>query len=35
MKQLNYTKKKVTHLPLLFYQTDKKTIVVIYQGERS
>ena len=34
MKQLNYTKKGVTHSPRLFYQTDEKTMVAIYQGER-
>jgi hypothetical protein len=34
MKQLNYTKKGVTYSPRLFYQTDEKTMVAIYQGER-
>jgi hypothetical protein len=34
MKQLNYTKKGVTHSPRLFYQTDDKTTVAIYQGMR-
>jgi hypothetical protein len=34
MKQLNYTKKGVTHSPRLYYQTDEKTMVAIYQGER-
>lgn len=34
MKQLNYTKKGVTHSPLLYWQTDDKTMISIYQGER-
>lgn len=34
MKQLNYTKKGVVHSPRLYYQTDDKTIVAIYQGVR-
>jgi hypothetical protein len=34
MKQLNYTKKGVTHSPRLYWQTDEKTMVAIYQGER-
>jgi len=34
MKRLNYTKKGVTHSPFLHWQTDEKTMVAIYQGER-
>jgi hypothetical protein len=34
MKQLNYRKKGVTHSPLLYWQTDEKTTVAIYQGFR-
>jgi hypothetical protein len=34
MKQLNYTKKGVVHTPLLYWRTDDKTNVAIYQGER-
>ena len=31
---LNYNKKGVTHSPSLYWQTDEKTMVAIYQGER-
>ena len=34
MKQLNYTKKGEVHTPLLYWRTDDKTTVAIYQGER-
>ena len=34
MKQLNYTKKGVTHSPLTYWQTDEKTTIAIYQGVR-
>jgi hypothetical protein len=34
MKILHYTKKGVIHSPLLYWQTDDKTIIAIYQGER-
>jgi hypothetical protein len=34
IKQLNYTKKEVIHSPLLYWQTDDKTMIAIYQGER-
>ena len=34
MKQLNYTKKGEVHTPLLYWKTDDKTTVAIYQGER-
>jgi len=34
MKQLTYNKKGVLHTPLLYWRTDDKTTVAIYQGER-
>lgn len=34
MKQLTYNKKGVSHSPLLYWRTDDKTTVAIYQGER-
>jgi hypothetical protein len=34
MKILHYTKKGVIHSPLLYWQTDDKTMIAIYQGER-
>lgn len=34
MKQLNYKRKGVIHSPLLYWQTDDKTIIAIYQGMR-
>lgn len=34
MKQLNYKRKGEVHSPLLYWQTDDKTIVAIYQGVR-
>ena len=34
MKQLNYTKKGEVHTPLLYWRTDDKTTVAIYQGDR-
>jgi hypothetical protein len=34
MKQLNYTKKGEIYTPLLYWRTDDKTTVAIYQGER-
>ena len=34
MKQLTYNKKGVSHSPLLYWQTDDKTTVAIYQGMR-
>lgn len=34
MKQLTYNKKGVLHTPLLYWQTDDKTIIAIYQGMR-
>jgi hypothetical protein len=34
MKILHYTKKGVIHPPLLYWQTDDKTMIAIYQGER-
>jgi hypothetical protein len=34
MKQLNYNKKGESHTPRLFYQTDEKTTIAIYQGVR-
>ncbi len=34
MKQLTYNKKGVLHTPLLYWPTDDKTIIAIYQGMR-
>ena len=34
MKQLTYNKKGVLHTPLLYWQTDDKTTIAIYQGIR-
>jgi len=34
MKQLNYKRKGEVHSPLLYWRTDDKTTVAIYQGER-
>jgi len=34
MKQLNYNKKGESHTPLLYWQTDEKTTIAIYQGVR-
>ena len=34
MKQLTYNRKGVTHSPLLYWKTDDKTTVAIYQGVR-
>jgi len=34
MKQLTYNRKGVLHTPLLYWQTDDKTTIVIYQGMR-
>jgi hypothetical protein len=34
MKQLTYNRKNVPHPPLLYWRTDNKTIIAIYQGER-
>jgi hypothetical protein len=34
MKILHYTKKGMIHPPLLYWQTDDKTMIAIYQGER-
>jgi hypothetical protein len=34
MKQLTYNRKGVSHTPLLYWRTDDKTNVAIYQGER-
>lgn len=34
MKQLTYNRKGVSHTPLLYWQTDDKTVVAIYQGVR-
>jgi hypothetical protein len=34
MKQLIYNRNKVSHSPLLYWQTDDKTMIAIYQGER-
>jgi hypothetical protein len=34
MKQLTYNKKGEVHTPLLYWQTDDKTTIAIYQGVR-
>jgi hypothetical protein len=34
MKQLTYNRKGVLHTPLLYWQTDDKTTIAIYQGMR-
>ena len=34
MKQLTYNRKGVLHTPLLYWQTDDKTTIAIYQGVR-
>jgi hypothetical protein len=34
MKKLNYTRKGESYSPLLYWQTDNKTTVAIYQGVR-
>lgn len=34
MKQLNYNRKGESHTPLLYWQTDDKTTIAIYQGVR-
>ena len=34
MKQLTYNKKGVAHTPLLYWRTDDKTTIAIYQGVR-
>ena len=34
MKSLNYTRKGVSYSPRLFWQTDEKTTIAIYQGVR-
>jgi hypothetical protein len=34
MKKLTYNKKGVLHIPLLYWQTDDKTTLSIYQGVR-
>ena len=34
MKQLTYNRKGVSHTPLLYWQTDDKTTIAIYQGVR-
>jgi hypothetical protein len=34
VKQLNYNRKGVTHSPRLYWQTDEKTTIAIYQGVR-
>lgn len=34
MKQLTYNRNKVSYTPLLYWQTDDKTMIAIYQGER-